>query len=515
MIRMRSQASCFALFALVLAGNARAEAPIRLHATAAAARALGGHQKDEFGWGAAFLPAFEYALSPAAGLQLEPSAVWLSEGDPPRDPNFVPEGDGAAAGLVFGPRLRPFAAAHDGTRLSPAGFWLSAGVGVAATNQLFRPLVNAQLGYDFLDVRGRAGLGPMLGIYHVFQPDGELRPADASLLLLGLHAVIDFGGGVVGPRKDRDGDGIFDDLDSCPDDPEDRDGFQDEDGCPDLDDDNDGIPDTKDRCPRDPEDKDGFQDEDGCPDPDNDNDGILDVKDKCPLEAEDKDGFEDEDGCPDEDNDKDGIPDKEDLCPDEPETFNDYADTDGCPDEDQVRVVGARIVLDDRVHFMVNSHIIRRQSFPLLERLAKLIKDHPEYIHIAIEGHADERGPDSFNQPLSERRAASVLEQLVKAGVPRDRLSSKGFGESAPRSEKKTEFGYYQNRRVEFIITRESKLPPKESAPPVDPPPSLGSDGAPPPDTDTSPEAPADDGATGAPAPAAPETSPAPKGDKP
>ena len=101
----------------------------------------------------------------------------------------------------------------------------------------------------------------------------------------------------------------------------------------DKDTDGDGIPDSIDKCPNEPEDKDGFQDEDGCPDPDNDGDGILDKDDKCPNEPEDKDGFQDEDGCPDPDNDGDGIPDVKDKCPNEPETFNGYQDEDGCPDE--------------------------------------------------------------------------------------------------------------------------------------------------------------------------------------
>jgi large repetitive protein len=65
---------------------------------------------------------------------------------------------------------------------------------------------------------------------------------------------------------DRDGDGIPDDEDQCPDDPEDFDGFEDEDGCPDYDRDGDGIPDHLDRCPDEPETIDGFQDDDGCPD---------------------------------------------------------------------------------------------------------------------------------------------------------------------------------------------------------------------------------------------------------
>ena len=63
--------------------------------------------------------------------------------------------------------------------------------------------------------------------------------------------------------------------------------------------DGDGIVDARDKCPDDPEDRDGFEDEDGCPDPDNDRDGILDVQDKCPNEPETKNGFHDEDGCPD------------------------------------------------------------------------------------------------------------------------------------------------------------------------------------------------------------------------
>jgi hypothetical protein len=183
----------------------------------------------------------------------------------------------------------------------------------------------------------------------------------ASPAAAGSSPSIARGHGASGP--DRDGDGIADSNDRCPNDPEDFDGFQDEDGCPDPDNDGDGVRDVDDRCPNqpgprgdgcpksvgtdrdgdgiadafdkcpdEPEDKDGFQDADGCPDPDNDMDGIPDAKDQCPNEPEDKDGFQDEDGCPDPDNDKDGIPDVKDKCPNEPETFNGYQDEDGCPD---------------------------------------------------------------------------------------------------------------------------------------------------------------------------------------
>jgi outer membrane protein OmpA-like peptidoglycan-associated protein len=259
------------------------------------------------------------------------------------------------------------------------------------------------------------------------------------------------------PDPDNDQDGILDSADECPGDPEDLDGFEDEDGCPEPDNDKDTILDQVDQCPNDPEDKDGYLDKDGCPDPDNDKDGILDKLDKCPMDPEDTDGFEDEDGCPDNDNDQDGIVDAKDLCPNEPETVNNYADQDGCPDEQQVRVVGDRIVLDDKVHFRTNSHIIRPLSYPLLDQLWKLINDHPEYTHVEIEGHADKRGDENFNKALSQRRAESVMAYLVKRGIIESRLSAVGYGSERPLVEQRSEYAWLLNRRVEFVVTREKK----------------------------------------------------------
>lgn len=135
------------------------------------------------------------------------------------------------------------------------------------------------------------------------------------------------------PETDNDADGLADVTDRCPDEPEDRDNFQDQDGCPDRDNDNDGVPDGYDSCPREPEDRDGDRDDDGCPDNDRDRDGITDDRDRCVTEPEDTDGFQDEDGCPDPDNDEDGIPDTQDQCGEERETFNTYQDDDGCPDQ--------------------------------------------------------------------------------------------------------------------------------------------------------------------------------------
>jgi len=98
---------------------------------------------------------------------------------------------------------------------------------------------------------------------------------------------------------DKDGDGVHDDDDACPDRVEDQDGFLDEDGCPDPDNDGDGVLDELDQCPAEAESENGIDDEDGCPEPDGDGDGVLGSQDECPQEPEDMDGDADEDGCPD------------------------------------------------------------------------------------------------------------------------------------------------------------------------------------------------------------------------
>ncbi len=135
---------------------------------------------------------------------------------------------------------------------------------------------------------------------------------------------------------DTDGDGIYDRHDLCVRMPEDMDGFEDEDGCPEFDNDGDGIVDRLDGAPNSPEDFDGFQDEDGIPDWDNDQDGINDINDECPDEAEDYDGHYDDDGCPDDfmDRDGDGVEDQLDGCPDDPEDLDGFEDGDGCPELD-------------------------------------------------------------------------------------------------------------------------------------------------------------------------------------
>jgi OOP family OmpA-OmpF porin len=289
---------------------------------------------------------------------------------------------------------------------------------------------------------------------------------------------------------DRDGDGIKDDVDQCPDDPEDFDGFKDEDGCPDPDNDNDGIldvddrcpnvpedregfqdedgcpeakdgdrdgdgiPDSKDKCPDEPEDRDGFQDQDGCPDPDNDNDGIPDVKDLCPNDPEDKDGFQDQDGCPDPDNDKDGIPDVKDKCPNEPETFNGFEDEDGCPDKGRVIVQNNDVIILDKIQFAYDSAEILPASDDILDAIRATLVHHPEFTLIEVAGHADERGSDPYNLRLTQARVNSVVRALIARGMERSRLRGKGYGKYCPLAPGHDEDAWEQNRRVEFKIVK-------------------------------------------------------------
>jgi outer membrane protein OmpA-like peptidoglycan-associated protein len=290
---------------------------------------------------------------------------------------------------------------------------------------------------------------------------------------------------------DRDGDGYKDDQDQCPDEPEDFDGFQDGDGCPDPDNDNDGIldvddrcpniaedrdgdhdedgcpeanrdgdrdgdgiPDSKDKCPDVPEDKDGFEDLDGCPELDNDKDGIPDKQDQCPDDAEDKDKFEDEDGCPDPDNDKDQIPDVKDKCPNDPETYNGFQDEDGCPDKGKVIIEGSDIVILEKVQFETNSAKILPQSNEILDAVASTMKGHPEFLVMEIAGHADERSTDEHNLMLTKARAQAVMEAMLKRGVAAKRLVSQGYGEYCPLDAASNPAAWEKNRRVEFKIVK-------------------------------------------------------------
>ena len=357
-----------------------------------------------------------------------------------------------------------------------------------------------------------------------FRAAEHIREADAATKKA-LHASRDCAPKQVLVREDKpvvltieetdsDGDGVFDKDDKCAKEAEDRDGFEDEDGCPDPDNDkdgvldtndkcallpgpsanqgcpedapkdrdNDGIPDPLDRCLDQPEDKDNFQDEDGCPEPDNDNDGLLDTSDKCPSEAgpiqnlgcpvvdkdgdgindkedkcpdepEDKDGFQDTDGCPDLDNDGDGISDAQDECRDEPGVQEEK----GCPRKYKMVVVKKdRIEIKQQIKFKTGSaKIVGGDSFLIISDIAQALRDSPQIKKVRIEGHTDSVGNDATNLRLSQKRADAVLSALLKERVDPGRMEAVGFGETKPISSNATATGRQENRRTEFNIVEQ------------------------------------------------------------
>ncbi len=288
------------------------------------------------------------------------------------------------------------------------------------------------------------------------------------------------------PIYDVDADGIFDDADVCLEIPEDEDGFEDTDGCPEADNDKDSLLDPDDRCPDNAEDIDEFDDGDGCPELDNDTDGTLDGDDACPVDAgpvaskgcPDRDGdtlIDAEDECPEEagpveligcpDRDADLVPDKRDACPDEPkDPREDPARSDGCPK--RVFVGNEKIVIVDKIFFDTGKFSIKSQSFPLLVEIAAVLEVNPDIRGIEVAGHTDGQGDDKTNLRLSEGRAGAVVKHLTTVnGVDAGRLTARGYGEGRPIDTNATDAGRSNNRRVDFMITALSVQAPAPPAP--------------------------------------------------
>jgi outer membrane protein OmpA-like peptidoglycan-associated protein len=225
--------------------------------------------------------------------------------------------------------------------------------------------------------------------------------------------------------------------------------------------DGDGIPDDVDACPTEPEDHKDPDPNDGCPAPsDRDGDGIPDQYDKCPDVPEDKDGIDDQDGCPEDDADSDGIPDAKDACPKEPGQPDPDPKKNGCPKF--IHLEGSTVRVLQQVHFATGSATILPDSFPMLTEIVQLLKATPAIKKMMIEGHTDNRGAADMNLDLSKRRAASVRAWLVQHGIDGGRLDSEGYGLTRPIQSNDTDAGRQSNRRVEFKITSEDTggLPP-------------------------------------------------------
>ena len=243
------------------------------------------------------------------------------------------------------------------------------------------------------------------------------------------------------PPPDTDKDGVIDSKDACPNTPE---GVKvDAVGCP-LDADGDGVPDYLDKCPNTPK---GVKvNSSGCP-LDTDGDGVPDYLDKCPDTPS---GVKvNSSGCP-LDADGDGVPDYLDKCPD---TARDLKVTaDGCP-----ILIKKSVTKDLKIQFDFNKADIKPEFNDNLKEAADFMNKYPQTTTV-IEGHTDSVGKDKYNQVLSQKRADSVRDYLIKNfNISPDRLSTKGYGEEKPIASNDTDEGRSQNRRIQATFNAQSE----------------------------------------------------------
>jgi OOP family OmpA-OmpF porin len=103
------------------------------------------------------------------------------------------------------------------------------------------------------------------------------------------------------------------------------------------------------------------------------------------------------------------------------------------------------------IRFESGRSVIDADSAGLLDRLIETALRCPS-ANIEIGGHTDGDGEDAYNQALSEKRAQSVVDYLVKAGLPADRFTAVGYGSTQPIASNETDEGKAQNRRIEFVV---------------------------------------------------------------
>jgi outer membrane protein OmpA-like peptidoglycan-associated protein len=408
--------------------------------------------------------------------------------------NWVFPVDGREAGWVFAPMV--------GARFEPmigsvGRLFVDGNLGVGLTGVLRALQLDVGAGFEF-QVSPGVSVGPMVRYGQLVQPDTrgdgqpEPFPDDARYLVggfsLSLHptAGVDATAPPTAP-SDRDGDGVVDGDDVCPDAVAGPRPDAARPGCPTFDTDGDGVADAGDLCPTvAPGD---YPDEyrRGCPARDRDGDGVPDDRDVCvdaargphpdPMRPGCPDADVDQDacpevaagaqpdptrrGCPDRDTDGDGYVDSRDLCPDRAETFNNLADEDGCPEAEAptVEIRSGMIELQGNpVNFITGSdRIIGRRSFDILDALVAVLRAHSELARVDIQGHTDLVGDRETNLVLSARRARAVRQYIIDHGILPDRVEAHGLGPDRPIADNGTPEGRATNRRVEVHIV--SALP--------------------------------------------------------
>ena len=158
------------------------------------------------------------------------------------------------------------------------------------------------------------------------------------------------------------------------------------------------------------------------------------------------------------DQDADTVADAVDNCPREPGP----AHNQGCPESEQqvVFLTETTIEITERIFFAFDRAEVLPRSYPLMEQVAKVLREHPELEQVVVEGHTDNVGGAAYNRRLSQARAESVCRQLELRGVEAGRLRAVGRGADVPADTNTTAVGRERNRRVEFhIVPRATAMP--------------------------------------------------------
>lgn len=104
----------------------------------------------------------------------------------------------------------------------------------------------------------------------------------------------------------------------------------------------------------------------------------------------------------------------------------------------------------DTIYFTFDSHLLSEEGRKSLQNIARVLSVDPQ-IKLTIAGHCDERGSNSYNTALGDKRASAIRNYLVSLGVAAERLETVSFGEERPVDSGHDEAAWAKNRRGEFL----------------------------------------------------------------
>jgi outer membrane protein OmpA-like peptidoglycan-associated protein len=380
---------------LLLVSTAEAQPrALTMHAEGDAAVMLSSRYRDRFDWGGGFSARVGLELfGPLLELRVGGGAAW-----------FPVQGQAPGTLYTVNAGLRTTIRVDDSALGGP---FVDLDLGLGITGPLARFVADVGAGWSFAPVDALF-VGPAVRYVLIVQDPGDPVPDLGHLLFVGL----DVAGRI--------------ELDAVPPPPP----------LPVAEDfDHDHVGDDVDRCPEEPEDVDGHLDDDGCPDHDNDSDGIPDVTDRCPAAPEVRNGYEDDDGCPDE-------------APAAAVTQTVVVVPHGTPGRP----------LEPYVLFRVGSARVSPRYHDAIDEVCHLALGEAGS-RLRVIGHADEQGTPAGNQRLGAERAGAVAEQLILCGVAPDQIESVSYGDQRPVCPEDTEECRESRRRVQFEIVEQPTQP--------------------------------------------------------